>query len=77
MTLTEIRDQASSIVIATPISKETRLASNPDAVWTDYVIDILEVLAGPASTRTRTLSFAGGDYQGVEKGAVFNVATNP
>jgi hypothetical protein len=70
LTLAELRDQADSIVIATPITKEVRLESNPDAVWTDYVIEIQEVLAGNDSAGTRTISFAGGDYQGLEMGVV-------
>lgn len=70
MTLADLRDAADSIVIATPLSKAVRLESNPDAVWTDYVIEIQEVLAGDDSTGTRTISFAGGVYQGQEMGVL-------
>ncbi|MFC1796062.1 hypothetical protein ACFL1V_03095 [Pseudomonadota bacterium] len=68
LTLAELRAQADSIVIATPISKVVRLETNPDAVWTDYVIEIREVLAGNDSTGARTISFAGGIYQGLDMG---------
>lgn len=68
LSLSEIRDQANSIIIARVTSQETRLGPNAKMVWTDYQIEVEEVLQGVNPTTLTTLSFAGGETAGKSVG---------
>jgi len=68
LSLSEIRDQASSIIVARVISQETRLGPDAKMVWTDYQLEVEEVLLGADQPEVKTLSFAGGEAAGKEVG---------
>lgn len=60
LSLSEIRDQASAIVVAEVLFEETRLGPDAKMVWTDYELAVEEVLLGADQSAPKTLSFAGG-----------------
>ena len=68
LSLTEVRDQASSIIVATVVSKETRIGPQAKMMWTDYELEVEEGLLGVIQPGPRTLSFAGGVSGGIEVG---------
>lgn len=68
LSLSEIRDQASAIIVAEVIFEDTRLGPNAKMVWTDYDLQVEEVLVGDIQLGRKTLSFAGGQSGGQEIG---------
>jgi len=68
LSLSEIRDQASAIVVAEVLFEETRLGPDAKMVWTDYELEVEEVLLGADPPARKTLSFAGGQSGSHEVG---------
>ena len=70
LSLTEVRDQASSIIVALVVSQETRIGPHAKMMWTDYELEVEEDLLGVIQPGPRTLSFAGGVSGGIEVGII-------
>ena len=58
--LTEVRDRAESIFAGTVTGITQRVGDTGKMVWTDYAIEVDDLLKGPARGASTTLSFAGG-----------------
>ncbi len=58
--LTEVRDRAESIFAGTVTGITQRVGDTGKMVWTDYAIEVDDLLKGQDRGRTTTLSFAGG-----------------
>lgn len=70
MTLTEIRDSADRIVVGVVFEKSTRVGETGKMVWTDYRINVVEILKGEQQGQFVTLSFAGGQSGDLDTGVV-------
>lgn len=68
LTLTDVRDQAHSVIVARVLLPETRFEPSTNMVWTDYALEVEEVLLGESPQPPATISFAGGSTAGRDVG---------
>lgn len=64
LSLSEIRDQADTVIVGLVVSVSTRLSPQGKMIWTDYEVVVEETLAGPVRESPTIVSFAGGQYGG-------------
>lgn len=70
MSLTQIRDSADRIVVGVVFEKSTRVGATGKMVWTDYRINVVEMLKGEQQGQYITLSFAGGQSGDLDTGVI-------
>lgn len=70
MSLTQIRDSADRIVVGVVFEKSTRVGETGKMVWTDYRINVVEMLKGEQQGAFVTLSFAGGQSGDLDTGVI-------
>jgi len=68
LSLTDIRDQADRVVVGVVSGVSPRVGPQRKMVWTDYEIQVEEVLLGNTDDETVTISFAGGEAGGLSIG---------
>jgi len=66
--LDELRSRAESVFAGQVLDISTRAGTEGGMVWTDYQIEVNDVLAGRDPGALTTLSFAGGDTDGLSIG---------
>jgi len=66
--LDELRSRAESVFAGQVLGISSRAGSDGRMVWTDYQIEVSDVLAGRDPGSLTTLSFAGGDTDGLSIG---------
>jgi hypothetical protein len=70
LSLTQVRDKADRIVVGVVFEKSTRVGASGKMVWTDYKINVVEMLKGEQSGQYVTLSFAGGQSGDLDTGVI-------
>lgn len=69
LSLAEVRDRASSIIVGEVVSRSARVGDAGGMVWTDYQVRVVESLRGSRSAgELTTLTFAGGQAGGLDLG---------